>query len=1024
MLHLYQSNRLETLSELLHGVLAVPPTAVYARETVIVQARGMGRWLSLRVAERFGICANIDFPLPASFLWQLTETVLGPQHRRSAFGVDEMAWRVHAMLATPPAALADYLADGRERRRWRLARRLADLFDSYLVYRPDWLATWEAGSDLGLGPDEAWQAVLWRRLAADRQSPHRADLLGQLVKRLRNPAPLALPDRVIAFGMSSLPPALLSVLKALAQRCDVCLFVLNPSETPWRDVDRRAQAELVGERLLAAWGGQGRDFLDRIAGEVELHSLFLPTAADTLLSAVQQSVLTLVPIEQPSLDDSIAIHACHSPLRQVETLKDALLARLRNDPSLQADDIVVLCPDIETYAPHVEAVFGHGEPSLPYAVADRGGLSASPLLNGFVTLLSMVDGGWEASAVLPLLEIPELAQSFGLKEDDLPLVRAWVAEAGVRRGRTGDAFSWDAGIGRLLLGTAMPDRLDDTAQVFAGLHPVADLDLRFGERVAGLARFVRTLARWQDVLQAPRPLTAWSRLLLDWVNTWFGVDHAAEPTRERLRLALVALGDVAGHSGMEQAVGHAAVTEYLGEKLADASGAGGFLTGGITFAQLVPMRNIPFRVIAVLGLEDGAFPREQRPDGFDLMSRQPRAGDRSRRLDDRWLFLETVLAARDALLLFYTGRDARSDVTLPPSTVIADLLDAIAENWGSERAEAVQHSHPLQPFSPRRFAADAALPSFDMRWAKIAAHAGTGDALPATLADWHTLQEMPAEVELADLLAFARDPAGWFLRRQGVRFERAERALEEREPSTLSNADARQLLALSGAQADDAAALHAVGAAAAILPAGKLGEAWATRAAAEFAPAVARWRELPQGELALDLQLDKHRLIGTLRGVGPNGLALRQPGPLWESVRIDAWLRHLCLCASGSANPTQLVGLDELAHYAPPGNSRELLEAWLDLYLMAHRQPPTLLPRGSLAAAAGARSKDGDVDLAAGLDQAIKAWVGNERVAGEGSFPNTRALWREQPPLDEDFVAQALQLFGPMLAAETFEKLT
>jgi exodeoxyribonuclease V gamma subunit len=1030
VLHLYQSNRLETLSELLHSVLSVPPSAVYARETIIVQARGMGRWLSLRVAERFGICANIDFPLPASFLWQLTETVLGPQHRRSAFGVDEMAWRLHAMLADPPPELADYLADDRERRRWRLARRLADLFDGYLVYRPDWLATWEAGGSLGLDGDEVWQAALWCRLAAERDSPHRADLLTQLIKRLRHPAPLALPDRVIAFGMSSLPPALLSVLKALGERCDVCLFVLNPSEMAWRDLDRHTQADLVGERLLAAWGAQGRDFLDRIAGEVELHSLFQPAPVDTLLGAVQESVLTLAPVAAPTdADHSIAIHACHSPLRQVETLKDALLARLRDDPSLQADDIVVLCPNIDTFAPHIEAVFGHGEPALPYAVADRGGLSASPLLNAFVTLLTVVDGAWEAGALLALLEAPELAASFGLTEADLPLIRDWVTEAGIRRGRDGDTFSWDAGIGRLLLGTTMPDRLDDRAQIFASLLPTSDLDLRFGSRVAGLARFVRTLGRWQDALQAPRTLTAWSRLLMDWLNVWFGEDHAAEPTRERLRQAVVALSDVAVHSGVDTPVGHAAIAEWLGEKLADASGAGGFLTGGITFAQLVPMRNIPFRVVAVLGLEDGAFPREQRPDGFDLMSRYPRAGDRSRRQDDRWLFLETLLAARDALVLFYTGRDARSDIALPPSTVIADLLDAIGENWGVECAEALHHTHPLQPFSPRRFASDAALPSFDARWAEIATHAGNGAALPTPLADWQTAAALPTDVELADLLAFARDPSGWFLRRQGVRFERADRALDEREPSSLTPRSARQLLALAGTVADDEAALDEIGQAAAILPAGRLGTEWATRSARDFAPAIARWRELPQGEREIDIQLDDYRLVGTLHGLGPQGMALRQPGPLWESVRIEAWLRHLCLCASGMAgvaNRTEVVGLDETAQFVSPGNARALLQQWLAVYVQAHRTPPTLLPRCSLAAATAARGKDDNAppDLEAASAQALKAWVGNDRAPGEGSFDTVRALWREQPPIDDAFTEQAQLLFGPLLANETVEKLT
>ncbi|GAB3262501.1 exodeoxyribonuclease V subunit gamma [Chitinimonas naiadis] len=1039
MLHLYQSNRLDTLATLLHGVLSVPPAQPYARETIIVQARGMGRWLSLQIADRFGVCANVDFPLPATFLWQLIETVLGPQPRSGPFGSDALSWRLHAMLQSPPTALASYLADGSERKRWRLACRIADVFDQYLVYRPDWLEKWEAGQTLGLGGDEAWQAELWRKLAEDRSHAHRADLMKALILRLQDPRPLPLPERIVLFGSSSLPPLLLQILQALGRRIDVALFALNPCAAAWGDISQRSEAQGPGERLLAAWGAQGRVFFDELAAADELTDLFDDSPPpDRLLAQLQYDVLTLAP--RPLLpwqadDASLAIHACHSPLRQVETLKDALLARFAADPSLEPAEVVVLCPDIDGYAPYIDAVFGQGEPHVPYAVADKGGLAASPLLAGWIELLRVPDGDWEADRLAALLDIPALAQTLGLEAADLPMLRDWIAEAGIRRSREGDAFSWHAGIGRLLLGIAMPTDQppEHGLSVFGGLVPSRDLDMRFATRVAGLSRFARLLGRWQDALAQPRPLVEWASTLASWLPRWYAETEAELPAFASLLQAFTELAGLAERSGVDQPVGRVAVLEWLSAQLEEGSGAGGFLTGGVTFAQLMPMRNLPFRLVAVLGLDDGAFPRDSQPDGFDLIARHPRRGDRARALDERWLFLETLLAARDCLLLFHTGRDSRSDAELPPSTVIADLLDAIDSGWQDQDGEPpsqhlVQH-HPLQPFSARRFDSQA-MPAFDARWAGVARLAGRGQAQPPHLAGQQLADERLEEVALADLLAFARDPSAWFLQRLGVRFERGEAALPRREPFGIERGAERNLLLLADSQAAEVDALTLLGKGAALLPEGLTGDIWAERAAQRFAPAVREWNAMGRAEASIDLQLDGLRLHGLLRGLGEGGLGLRQTGKLREGDRLAAWLQHLVLCACrpGSyPSLTRLIGLEQIASYATPLDSQGLLADWLAAYRSARRRPLPLLPRSSLAYAEGlCARKDPGPERA--LAAAIKAWEGSDQFAGEAVFDSVRALWRGQAPFGnefyDDFTALAEQLLLPMLAHETLEKLT
>lgn len=1035
MLHLYQSNRLETLATLLHeGVLANPPSQTYARDTVIVQARGMGRWLSLQIAQRFGVCANVDFPLPATFLWRLIESVLGPQPSTGPFSADAMAWRLYDLLATPPAALVGYLQDGQPRRRWRLASRIADVFDQYLVYRPDWLQSWERGERVGLGADEDWQMALWQALATGRDSPHRADLMQKLINRLQDTAPLALPERIVLFGISSLPPLLLAVLQALAVRTDVALFALNPCAAPWGDVTRNIDPRVAGERLLAAWGGQGRVFFDELVAVDSLHSLFddAPRATHAL-AQLQHAVLTLQASDQAGFeadDTSLAIHACHGPMRQVETLKDALLARFAADASLQPADVVVLVPGMDDFAPYIDAVFGQIEqgngPMIPYAIADRTAMATSPVLSAWLSLLALPDGNWEADTLATLLELPVLAQQFGLTDIPLDRLRAWLAAAGVRRAQSGDAFSWQAGIGRLILGVAMPAGQalsPHTNPVFAGLCPSEGLDLRFAPDVAGLAAFARQLGAWQTALAEPRSLPDWSSLLINWLDQWFVEDVVAFESLASLRKTLASLGDLASYAGRDAAlVDRIAVLEWLTATLEAGSGAGGFLTGGVTFAQLMPMRNLPFRVVAVLGLDDGVFPRESQPDGFDLIAQYPRRGDRARALDERWLFLETLLAARDALLLFYTGRDARTDQTLPPSTVIADLLDALAIGWPSREPDQKSGDqfcwqHPLQPFSPRRF--EASLPSFDGRWAAVAAKAGRGDAQPAAL----TRASLPAtpvtSIALADLLRFARDPASWFLQKLGVRFERGGDELVTRELFALDASAERALLQLAGDQADNAAVLTAMGAGSARLPLGLAGDIWAAQTAEHVAPAVAAWRGMGDDTQSVHLAVGDYVLAGRLGGLGADGIGLRAWGKLRDGDRMVAWVQTLVLAVAnlpGIAPVGCLYGLDQQATYTAPQFPADVLHDWLEAYTEAYRRPSGLITRTSLAYAV-ALHKGSTPDDA--LAAAAQAWQGSQQYAGEGSYANLRALWRGESPLDDErFAPLAEQLLLPLLNHE------
>ncbi|MCQ4269340.1 exodeoxyribonuclease V subunit gamma, partial [Pseudomonas stutzeri] len=464
MLNLYHAPDLETLGELATTLLAQPLADPFAPARIVVPSQGMGRWLTLELARKQGIAMQLDLQLPAAFVWDLSRTVLGSLPEQSAFAPSTLTWRLYGWLSEPAnlqltPRLAQYLDGGDERRRLSLAAKIADTFDQYLLYRDDWLAAWERGETLDLGADESWQALLWRELTKNGH-PHRARLLGDLLQRLYRDEPLtALPERLLVFGISSLPPHHLRVLDGLARHIDVVVCALNPSREAWgeirdiRELARRPESAAddwyldVGHPLLASLGKQGRDFFDALfaldGAEFGLYSEDADLRDDSLLHALQHDILRLRtrrPEERMALaadDRSLEVHVAHSPLREVEILHDQLLARFAADPALSPDQVVVLTPDIERYAPFIEAVFAarEGVPRIPYSLADRSLRAEVPLIEAFLQLLLLAQSRFTAEEVLAWLEQPAIARRAGIDNEDLPLLRDWLRDAGVRWGR-------------------------------------------------------------------------------------------------------------------------------------------------------------------------------------------------------------------------------------------------------------------------------------------------------------------------------------------------------------------------------------------------------------------------------------------------------------------------------------------------------------------------------------------------------------------------------------------------------------
>src|SRR5829696_7637152 len=750
MLHIRRSERADGLVLALRGILADPPEDPFAAEVVSVPTRGMERWLTQRLSDGLGICANVAFPPPRVLIGDAIAAVSGVDPETDPWLPERLVWPLlevvtGALEESWAGALATHLGGAddavRRARRFATVRHLAGLFDRYGTYRPQLLGAWAEGDD------DHWQAQLWRRLRARIGVPSPAERLAGGCARLRaEPGLVALPPRVGLFGLTRLPAADLEVLRALAAARDVHLFVLHPSPALWDAIAERppgdpilrraddATAELPRNRLLASWGNDARELQLVVAGHGAAdHHHPVAHAGGTLLARIQADVRAdRGPAGDLALDPgdrSVQVHACHGRARQVEALRDAILHRLAEDPALEPRDVIVMCPDIEAFAPLIHATFGAGEvsgdedddealppelrpPDLRVRLADRSLRQTNPVLGAVAGLLDLADARLTASQVLDLADREPVRRRFRLDDDDVGRLEEWIAESGIRWGldaahrapfKLADvpAGTWRRGLDRLLLGVTMTE---DGERIVDGVLPLDDVDSGAIDLAGRFAELVDRLGAALAALQGPQPITAWASALADAADALCATGPRDVWQRAQLQRLLDAA--VAEAAGLDAPLSLPEVRALFAERLQGRPTRANFRTGHLTICTLVPMRSVPHRVVCLLGMDEGVFPRKSPRDGDDLMLRAPHVGDRDPRSEDRQLLLDAVLSATDRLVITYTGNDERTNAQRPPAVPVNELLDVVDRTVRTEGGRArlrVLVRHPLQPFDTRNF---------------------------------------------------------------------------------------------------------------------------------------------------------------------------------------------------------------------------------------------------------------------------------------------------------------------------------
>jgi exodeoxyribonuclease V gamma subunit len=993
MLHVHRSDRTDALVAMLARLVAVPLEDPMTTEVVSVPTKGIERWLSQRLATRLGVtpgahdgvCANIEFPFPGTLVSTALARATGNDPKADPWLPERAVWPLMEVVEEhfdDPwlAPLADHIRNSgvtgdeamsgpsEQTKRFSIVRHVADLFDRYAVHRPDMLQRWAAGA---LEPEEAaWQFELWRLLGERIGRPSPAEHLDRACRKLREEYDLLdLPPRFSLFGLTRLPASYLEVLDSVAYQREVNLFLLHPSPELWRRLEsdvgphtrhlpRRQDLTASAARnpLLASWGRDARE-MQLVLGGAETHAdvvmAEVRNGEPTLLQRIQADVRddrlpeTGADVDaRPMLardDESIRVHSCHGRSRQVEVLRDAILHRLADDPDLEPRDIIIMCPDIEHFAPLIQATFGaydeeggHGDRThqLKIRLADRSLRQTNPVMGVLAEVLELATARMTVSQVLDLAGREPVRRRFRFADDDLARLEQWVRESNVRwgfdaahrrafkLGRVGEN-TWRSGLDRVLLGVAMAEQ---DQRLFAGTLPLDDVESGDIELAGRLAEFVERLHTAIGRLSGERTMREWALELAAIADSLAMAPTGEAWQRAELTALLDRLVDEAKAEGDDSTVtiGSDDVRSLLAERLKGKATRANFCTGYLTVCTLVPMRSIPHKVVCLLGLDDGSFPRHIERDGDDLTAQDPRVGDRDARSEDRQLLLDALLAARRHLVITYSGHDERSNQPRPPAVPVGELFDVVdhtVRTPAGRPREAIVVQHPLQPFDARNYLPGRLIParpwSFDRLHLEGARAALAQDLRLRPFLE-HPLAYEVQTVDLDLLDRFLRDPVKVFLReRLGVSLWDRTREYEDAipiDPDALAKwGIAERILRarLDGASWDECEKAETARGA---LPPASLADPVLEEMEQDIEELVLASQHLSDlPPTSLDVHVDLPGLpsvVGAVAGVRGDVIPMVTYRRMQPALRMSAWVRLLALSATYPELPfeTQTIG--------------------------------------------------------------------------------------------------------------------
>ncbi|MBK2094655.1 exodeoxyribonuclease V subunit gamma [Francisella philomiragia] len=800
-LYTYPSNKLEYLVQVLSKLLDVEKKDLFTPTQLIVGSRGMQHWLSMQLAQYRNIAMNLKYDMINGYILDICYELTAKQEYKKAYTKDILAWRIFRGLdSINNPKLQEYYQNS-DLKKYQLSVKIAETFSKYISYRSEWLQKWAQGEYINPAKpesDEDWQMLLWQKLVEDvAETPYKVQAEALQKLNRQNLEKLNIPSDIYIFGVNTISPKNLGFVFELAKYIDVNILYINPCSEYWYDLHKSKISAWLDsddyelQPLLANLGQQGKEFFNQLLEnqekqELEVFEKFDKNSLDfekladnnqTQLVSLQRNLLELDCQNHAKQKDlSISINSCHSPLREVQVLHDKLLDMIKADPSIKPRDILVMCPNIEDYSPYIDSVFSRypTDKKLPCSIADRTLLDSEPLAASFIELLQLPESNFEVNKILDYLSVPAIQQKFKITDEQLETIHYWLKESCIHHSNNGQTFSWSWGLKRLMFGfsysdsnhivdlklprqsaTATPSYQRGISINYQELDQLMTIPVIEGSEIAelgGLYELLELLERYSQELLKPRSLEAWQDYLLEMFDDVFDVTNDEQYIAKKIKDIVVKTVTTAKDVLLAEEIDLYTIRYCLISQLSEPIINNHFLNGKVTFCSMTPMRNVPFRVIAMLGLNNGKFPRQESAISFDLMARLGRVkGDRTKRDDDRYLFLEAITSARDYLYLSYIGRSVKTNVEQQPSLILKELISYLRANYNWQDEDIKEY--PLHPFSSKCYADEYR--SYDEAWLKLL------QSEPKVFYDSKLLSNdvnLPKSLSIAKLVKIFEDP--------------------------------------------------------------------------------------------------------------------------------------------------------------------------------------------------------------------------------------------------------------------------
>ena len=799
--HLYISNSIEKLADQLSVNLQNEHCAVFQQQHIITQTAGMNKWLTEKIALQLGITAQLAFHSPNDIIALLHEWL--SEKPSPVITSDKIRWKLWKELNDPafqqrfPNQATYY--ENHPIRQIALAEQMADLFDQYQIYRHGMISDW---NDATQAPNE-FQWYLWKKL----QQTYAGKITDKptVLKRLEATLTNAdkqnkLQDKVAGlhfFGIAVITPLHLELFQLLAKYIPLHFYLMNPAPLYyWLDDDTEKSIikkrqknklrqpdegfNLPGNTLLTGWGKTIKESFALLYKNEDLmnevYDDWVVAPADnpsSLLQVIQKDIFENAhgdlrqPIQPKMLrDGSLIINSCYTRAREVEVLYNELVKLADAKPGeLAPKDILVLCSDIDAYAPYIRAVFNHAPYTFDYTISDQKITEGASLFADLKRLLELTADNMKAETVMELLESKNISAKFNITQFDL--IRTTIQEANIRCGISGEAendtrlVSWEYGLQRMSLGWCMSGGKQYTTPSGDTLLPVDTVE---GDNIFELVRFhhfATQLLQHLEIRKIPRTVSNWVNYVRELLEEMLLIENEQESGDYHEFISFLDKYQQQAND-IDDLVSYEVFAYQFTGALQSETRQMMFGRGGVLFCSLIPMRSIPHKVVAILGMNYNEFPRKDSRPHFDLQKQNPLPGDRNIRNNDKHLLLETILSAKEHLIISYQGLDVKDNATIPPASLIDELIQYIIEGLPQpdiKLRNSIIVKHPLHSFNSRY--GSGGVDGLTSYLSPLAAN--------PLLKKMATASSTPAAnqpmIELASLSEFAKSPITWFFKK-------------------------------------------------------------------------------------------------------------------------------------------------------------------------------------------------------------------------------------------------------------------